>query len=595
MRTNKRFTIHIILVIFFFLNKGFAQNTTTILYQTDASDFNNPERGFYRFSETKSSNFIPLDFNQINNYRTAYQTPGNGVITANFSVKSTLIQRLYVLDDFTSSSLSASFLTSVQGDMNTIRNAGLKVILRFFYNDPSSCSSPYFDAIPNTVKNHIQQLKQIFHTNKDVIATVQMGFIGCWGEQYYSDENTFGNLDGGDYNVPLSKWELRTSIIDSLLLAMPKERMIQVRFPHFKQKFIHGVNASSTSSGMMASEAYNLSDVARIGFHNDCFLAPFNDQGTYNFYPIGLNGTTDTTNLKPYFANDATYTVVGGETCQSNSNISKCLSDGGIVESELSRFKYSFLHADYNIEVLNTWTCIEEVKKKLGYRFKLVSGTFNNGVRPGQVLNIDMAIENLGFASPYNPKIIELVMKDNLGVVWKVPLRRDVRKWYSGLVHSINEAVCIPENMPEGNYQLFLHIGDPEPSIYNNPAYSIRLANVNSSLQTIFDQNTGFNNLLHTVNVSSTAPNTSNCMNNLLKLSKNVTSPCPPERYISDEFYNGADKLFRAAEFIKFEGIINGNATISLISGKAVDLEVVSRVDNSAIFKTAIGGCSSEE
>lgn len=585
----------ILLVMLGALSATYGQNERTVFYEVDGNDFNNPERGFYRFSQTKSSNFIPLDFNQLYNYRTVYQIPGSSTITANYAIKTTLIQRLYVLDEFTSSPLSNSFLNNVQGDMNTIRNAGQKVILRFFYNDPESCSPPYFDAIPSTVKTHIHQLKEIFHTNKDVIATLQMGFIGCWGEQYYSDENTFGNLDGGDNNVPLDKWELRTSIIDSLLSVMPKERMIQVRFPHFKQKYIHGINAPSNSIGMIESEAYDLSDLARIGFHNDCFLAPYNDQGTYNYYPIGLNGTTDTSNLKPYFANDAAYTVVGGETCQTNSNVSKCLLEGGRVETELARFKYSFLHADYNIEVLNTWSCIEEVKKKLGYRFELVSGIFNNNVKPGDAMSIKLVVKNTGYATPYNPKLIEFVLRAHNGDEWKVPLRCDIRKWYSGIPYQITESVCVPENMPEGSYQLFLNIADPEPSIYANPAYSIRLANENSNQETIFEQSTGYNDLLHTVIISSSAPKTTSCSSNLLHFAKNVIYPCPPERYMSDHYYSGTNKLFKAADTITFEGILNANSNISLVAGKAVKIEPTSQVNSSSVFKSVIGNCGTEE
>ena len=46
---------------------------------------------------------------------------------------------------------------------------------------------PYGDAPKNIVLNHIAQLKPLLQDNADVIACMQMGFIGTWGENYYSD------------------------------------------------------------------------------------------------------------------------------------------------------------------------------------------------------------------------------------------------------------------------------------------------------------------------------------------------------------------------------------------------------------------------
>ena len=44
--------------------------------------------------------------------------------------------------------------------------------------------------------------------------------------------------------------------------------------------------------------------------------------------------------------------------------------------------------------------------------------------------------------------------------------------------------------MPAGEYELYLNLPDPEVTLYNNPAYSIRLANEN-----VWDETTGYNKL----------------------------------------------------------------------------------------------------
>lgn len=567
-----------------------AQNQTTTNYAIDQTDFVNPERGFYRFTQTFSSNYSLLNQTTLQNFRTVNQTPTN----ASFTVRSTLIQRLVILDAFKSIPLSNALLNNLQTDLDIIRAAGLKVILRFFYPNPDmGCVSPYGDAAPSVVLQHIGQLKPIFHRNKDIIATVQMGFIGCWGEQYYSAESNFGDLSlSDDYNVPLAKWQVRTQVLDSLLSVVPRERMVQVRFPHFKQKLTNGLNAPSNTAPMMLSEAYNDSKKSRTGFHNDCFLAPYNDQGTYNYYPIGVSGTTDTTQLKPYMATDATYTVVGGETCEANGAISQCLAQGGWVEKELSRFKYSFLHADYNIGVLNTWTCMSEVKKRLGYRFELQSGTFTAQARPGQTFSVQFSLRNVGFAAPYNPRMVELVLRHTNGTEWKVPFDTDPRLWWVGQTHTVTQSFCLPTTMPTGTYKLLLHLPDPEPTLYGNPAYSIRLATLNpANSQSTWEASTGYNDLSVNLTVSGSAPVTAVCSTQLT-VASNVTQPCPVRRLITDEFYAGVNKTYKAAVKIESKSTVNNGAILTLQAGREVTITSFNYVKSGAVFKTQVGGCA---
>jgi len=52
--------------------------------------------------------------------------------------------------------------------------------------------------------------------------------------------------------------------------------------------------------------------------------------------------------------------------------------------------------------------------------------------------------------------------------------------------------------MPNGAYELYLNLPDPEESLYSNPAYSVRLAN-----KDVWEAATGYNSLLHQVKISS--------------------------------------------------------------------------------------------
>ena len=114
--------------------------------------------------------------------------------------------------------------------------------------------------------------------------------------------------------------------------------------PQFKQKYIYGINAPVTVAAMTAADAHNGSDMARIAFHNDCFLAASDDFGTYWDYGSDTSTPSNQTSiLKPYFAADGKYTCIGGETCgddfsPQNNCSGQAVSDYGVFALFFSQF-----------------------------------------------------------------------------------------------------------------------------------------------------------------------------------------------------------------------------------------------------------------
>src|SRR5438067_2296718 len=98
----------------------------TINYIESDSDFANPERGFFRYTETHANNYEPLNLNQLQEWRTLQQADGG-----NYKIYSTLIFRYFVLDGFTNSLLSSALLDNIKKDFETAREAGVKLIVRF--------------------------------------------------------------------------------------------------------------------------------------------------------------------------------------------------------------------------------------------------------------------------------------------------------------------------------------------------------------------------------------------------------------------------------------------------------------------------------
>ncbi len=492
-----------------------ATAQTTVVYEADTSDFVNPERGFYRYSETRASSHVPLIESVLTNNRQP-QTPAG----ANYSVGSSLVYRYFILDDFVSSAISADFLAQIAADFATARSAGVKVIPRFTYTvTPMSgaCPAmwvcpPYGDAIKSWVLSHIDDLEAVLDANQDVIAAVQMGFIGIWGENYYTDYFGDASVNGAGF-LSSANWTDRKDVLARLLAAVPSSRMAQVRYPQKKQKFIYG-NAAGTSSAesppITAAQAHDGSDIARIGFHNDCLLASPDDFGTYVDYdnpPV-----SDVANLKPYFAAETKYVVAGGETCFDDYNPTNDCSSvpGGTADVELEDLHYSYLNADYNHDVNNDWHdggCMDDVKKELGYRLVLNSGTYTDEARPGQSISVNISLTNQGYAAPFNARGVELVLRGTTsGEKWFANLPDDPRFWLGeGAMHDIDATLCIPPNMPTDSYELLLNLPDPFASIYHRPEYSIRLASKLPGGAASWEELTGYNKLGHTVIVNNVA------------------------------------------------------------------------------------------
>ncbi|RLD71478.1 MAG: hypothetical protein DRJ10_19425, partial [Bacteroidetes bacterium] len=186
-----------------------SQTFSNINYEQSFENFANPDRGFYHAINN-------VDYDNLISYR------DEGI---------SLVFKPYRLDDYTEGKIDLLFLQNMKSDFEILRKAGMKCIIRFSYTSKSTV--PYGDAPLEIVLGHIKQLKPILFDNSDVILTVQAGFIGAWGEWYYTDY--FSESPG---NVTEENWNDRRTLVDSLLNAVPKDMMVQVRTPNQKYNLL---------------------------------------------------------------------------------------------------------------------------------------------------------------------------------------------------------------------------------------------------------------------------------------------------------------------------------------------------------------------
>jgi len=415
-----------------------------ITYISDDSKFPNPERGFYKYTACDLGT-------------------GNGVLSES-TLKSyrnnniSLIMRYCYLKSFKNASLSTKALTDFDNDMATIRKSGVKCVLRFAYSE--SETEP--DAPLNIIIQHLDQLKPYIEKNADVIAVLQAGFIGSWGEWYYTTNglNTSGN---------------RYLVLKKLLETLPVRRMVQVRTPAYKTEYFQ------RTTPLKQDEAFSMQNIARVGFHNDCFLASWNDYGTY----------TDVTTDKAYLNKECLYVPIGGETCPPDG-ISP--ADATKAQNDMRYLRWSYLNEDYYHGVNDQWIIqggMDNILRELGYRFQLISGEYTYKVAQGNSFTARIILKNLGYASLFNPRLVELVLKNiQSNEVYKVKLDVEPRLWKPLVENEVVAAIGIPKDMPNGEYELYLNLPDPEETLYANPDYSIRLAN-----KDVWEETTGYNKL----------------------------------------------------------------------------------------------------
>ena len=485
--------------------EGDVENSSEVVmtYKEDSSDFPNPDRGFYRYSETRASNYTLLNEDELKGYRNASTSQG-----ATYTTVSTLLFRYFILDGFTDKPLSEGYLNNLASDFEIARRAGVKLIPRFAYTvtaTPGTCPEdficpPYGDAPKDIVLQHIKQLGPVLSENADVINCLQMGFIGTWGENYYTDY--FGdpspNADQG--KVYDENWQDRIEVLNALLDATPDDIMVQVRYPQLKQRYVNGIDAPTNISPISMEEAFTGTDRARIAFHNDCLFASSDDFGTYEDYGNSSSPRqTALEDLKPYFQAESKYVIVGGETCNDGYSPNNDCAPAGIADTELRELHYTFLNADYNNEVNNDWVeggCMDAIKKNLGYRFVLKQGTYASQINRGGNLKISLEIQNTGYASSIKKRNVQIILRNKSnGEITALPVTANVQLWFSNV--SLSESIPLPESLKSGEYDMLLHIADIGDKIANRPEYSVRLANAD-----IWEATTGYNSLNHTLTIN---------------------------------------------------------------------------------------------
>lgn len=405
-----------------------SQNVT---YASTSNIITNPEKGFYHYTSTGSSGgYSLLTQSTLEGYRT--------------NENITVIQRQFFLRDFiTGIPITSTYLTNMQTDFNRIRAAGAKVIVRFTYT--SSSSYTVFQPKKTKILAHIAQLAPVINANKDVIVSIQAGFIGQYGEWYYTGSTEFGNADYTQYTT--NQWTNRKQVMDAMINSFHISIPLQVRYVYAKQKM------------------YGTSYVGRIGFYNDAFLASYGDSGT--FLVSGSQGVPSATDVA-YWQTNTVNNPVSGETNVVNLPRTDCPN----ATLELNKFNWSLINKDYFPTVISNWQtagCFSTIQKSIGYDFRLNNSNINNGI-------LTINIGNYGYANLFKDRRAFLVCKNTTtNVNYSFLIDNNFKNCTNTSYNIVTNLTTL--GLPTGTYKLYLNLPDP---LISNKLYSIQTSNLNT-------------------------------------------------------------------------------------------------------------------
>ncbi|ESQ85098.1 hypothetical protein AEAC466_05150 [Asticcacaulis sp. AC466] len=411
---------------------------------TDA-ELANPERGFYRAASTD------LDALSAVEVANAY-TDGYRLIYARINLAA-----------YRNADLPQSYLKKIETGFATARRGGIKLIVRATYNYPNG-ETEYHDAQDAPiarVKDHLAQLKPVLRRNADVIAFVQAGFIGAWGEWHTSSN---------DLTSPENRDQIKAALLD----AVPDTRFIQFRYPPYIRDW----------SPRLPPLTAALNGTFRFGFHNDCFLASQTDVGTYDEAPASRaeqqTFTDELGDLGPF----------GGETCNpADDPNAKPRTTCNDILSEGARYNLTYLNDGYYRRLFHdNWIkegCMTDVRRRMGYRIALVSATHPTTASRGGAFSISIVVRNSGWARIYNPRAVEIVLRDPIsGAVHRITSHSvDPRQWLPNVDSAATLDITLPDDLPTGAQEIWLALPDADTSLAKDARFAIRFANADDAVK----------------------------------------------------------------------------------------------------------------
>jgi hypothetical protein len=380
---------------------------------------------------------------------------------------------------------TSSVLNTYAAQLEAARTGGYKVLFRPRYDkEPGGIVSDlcmingvkvfHADTMVRQ-KNHIDAVAAMLGDYKDVIAFIQAGYLGNWGEWNWARYEK--------ENAPfLDSYTTRSEIIDHVLSKYAAEGIQQ----HVERR-----------RPVFAKQVLDRNASARVGFHNDCFMTNDSDYGTYSNYQSGEPSNFSSASAAKAWAQQTLTPSAsfGGETCPLDPPGAErwriCDNMDG-PDSEPGSLHMNYLNGDYANDAVTTWTsdgCYDEIRRKLGYRFEVTRVEYTPTVAAGQKFLVRVEVKNTGWAKLHKPRVAKLVLRNGSALPPYEFSGGAVDSWAPGQKTTISAGGTAS---PPGMYSVRLWI--PDPDAETHIPYAVKLATKRGNVN-MFDGTTGENDL----------------------------------------------------------------------------------------------------
>ena len=374
--------------------------------------------------------------------------------------------------------LDDSFFESLRGSFENCRKNGSMIALRFRY-DENGYDDPEPDSFGQVLR-HIQQIKEsgILEEYADILAFVESGMVGKWGEQH-----------GGLYTTPGYK----AQILDAFIDAVPEPVPVTVRTPDTFSEWL-GISRSDLPDYEAALEGkelteeqtHRLSQACRVGLYNDGYMGSDSDLGTYSdreketawlnrqcvsaYYGGEFSGNiTFAKKYDTYLPENAIPEMYRTHLSYINSNIFSLYKDYTFGEScDVEGADNSAYYGQ---------TVFQFIRDHLGYRFVLRDAQHTAEVPQGGDLGFRLRVENTGFANPI-PETKAYLLLEREGEYISCPLTGvDAGKWASCTVNEVSGTVSLPGGLAEGDWNVYLKLQMGDNAFWQDRLRTVRFAN----------------------------------------------------------------------------------------------------------------------
>ncbi len=396
--------------------------------------------------------------------------------------------------------LDEAFFKAWDETFSNCRKNGCMIAMRFRYDDLGKDNPE--PATFEQVLHHLEQIKEsgLLEKYKDIIAFVEGGLVGKWGEMH-----------GGKYVTV----DYKARVLEATLQAVPAPIPVTVRTPDIFAEWAGITRADLNNYELIDSiteSKYSTTiheNKDRVGLFNDGYMGSINDLGTFSNRPIETDWIGHQTFQTSYYGGEfsgAHDFAQSWETYLPQNAIPEMYKTHlSYINCNIFPFYKDFTFTEeFTVDGVDNsayygQNVFQFIRDHIGYRFVIRDSKHTAETVQGGNVQVDFRIENTGFANVI-PQVQSYVVLEKDGVFAYAEADIDCKKWYSCQTTENSLNIKLPDNIPTGEWNVLLKLNMATPLELNQmTGRSIRFANEN-----VWDSAIGAN-YLGTVKVSESA------------------------------------------------------------------------------------------